>query len=338
MEKVELKKISFFKEDDESERDAYLKELGESTYHYLKTGVKNRQLDDLIFLEEEFQEKYEQRFDIKSIADMISEKSKDKLLEISSVKAAEDQDHSFGLSKKNNFSCMLENVTNQITNIVFEVVNSNLQRILKDAAYLSHVNMIYEMCEREDRSRREERDFDKISEAFKKMADVAVKLGENKRMELAELEQQINISQEDMEDLLNGCSSFFNVRDRKNNVQISLSPKGRKYNEYVLNFQKKYSNDTVNQLIYKNCNNLMESLENSYKKGVQYELRIEGLNPDKESALKHKYRRITQEFIAASEEIYSTKELILKAEKESVSWNYEENKFRISDEWGEDIY
>jgi hypothetical protein len=338
MEKVEVRKKSFFKEEnDDLERETYLKELGESVHRYLKTGVKNKQLDDLVFLEKKFQEKYEQRFDIKSIASKISENSKEIILEIGFAEHIAEKDSSCDASKEMDFS-IKKKASDQIINVIDEVVNNNLQKILKDTAYLSHVNMLYEIYEQEERLRREEREFDRRSEKFPKMADVTKKLSERRRMELEELEQQVNMSQKELEDLLNGCSMYFNVRGRKENVQISLSTKGRKYNEYILNSQKIYSNDALNQLVYKNCNSLMESLEISYERGMQYELKLEGLNPDKERVIKHKYHRISQEFIAASEDIYSTRDYILNVKKVSADRSNEKNRFRIPDEWEEDLY
>lgn len=80
MGKGEVFRNSYMNDDDKKE--VYLKELGDSLHNYIRTGVKNEQLDDLVELEEVFQERYEERFDIQKITEMISQSSKRKVTEI----------------------------------------------------------------------------------------------------------------------------------------------------------------------------------------------------------------------------------------------------------------
>ena len=52
MEKGELRKLNYLLDDEDDKKDNYLKELGNAVHNYMKTGVKNKQLDDLADLEE----------------------------------------------------------------------------------------------------------------------------------------------------------------------------------------------------------------------------------------------------------------------------------------------
>ena len=51
-------------------------------HSYIKTGVRNTQLDDLIELEEEFQKRYEERFNVRKIAELISQSNIEKISQI----------------------------------------------------------------------------------------------------------------------------------------------------------------------------------------------------------------------------------------------------------------
>ena len=77
----------------------------------------------------------------------------------------------------------------------------------------------------------------------------------------------------------------------------------------------------------------MESLENSYDRGIEFELKLEKISPEKDRALQFKYHRITEKFISEIEDSYSTKNYIIKEEKESVHANNEKNRIRIPREW-----
>ena len=70
---------------------------------------------------------------------------------------------------------------------------------------------------------------------------------------------------------------MFNIRNKKNVVKVSLSPKGKKFNNYFLNSSRNISNETYNELLYKNCNMLIESLENSCERKVVYQIKLEGV-------------------------------------------------------------
>ena len=331
MGKGEVFRNSYMNDDDKKE--VYLKELGDSLHNYIRTGVKNEQLDDLVELEEVFQERYEERFDIQKITEMISQSSKRKVTEIEKRYIQEIKEIDNKTKEKNIFKCSIEQASAQIISTVIDILCDKLQNVVRDAAYLSHVNLLYELYEREERLRREEQEYEKISEEYQKMANIASNLSKRRRMEIEQLEKQVNMSQEELEYLLNQNQKYFNIREKQENIQISLSPQGRKYYDYIMNSQEKYSQEALNQFVYKNCNRIMESLENSYDRGIEFELKLEKISPEKDRALQFKYHRITEKFISEIEDSYSTKNYIIKEEKESVHANNEKNRIRIPREW-----
>ena len=75
----------------------------------------------------------------------------------------------------------------------------------------------------------------------------------------------------------------------------------------------------------------MESLENSYDRGLEFELKLEEISPEKDRAIQSKYRRLMKKFISENEEVYTVQGYIINEEKESV-YN-EKNRIRIPREW-----
>lgn len=335
MGKGEWQKISYIKNiNDDNEKEMYLKELGNSVHSYIKTGVKSTQLDDLIELEEEFSKRYEERFDVKKIAEVISRSSVEKISQIEKIYLGKLEDKSCNtISEKKKQEIAMKKVSDYIEEIVIEVAYNKLQKVIKDTAYLSHMNMLYELYEQEERLRREEEEYERISEEFQKMADITKSLSKERRMKIEKLQKQVDISEKELGSILNRNGKYFNIRQKKENIQISLSPTGKKYYEYIMNSQKKYSRNTLEGLVYKNCDRLMESLENSYDRGLEFDLKLEEISPDKDRALQSKYHRLMKKFISENEETYTVKGYIINEEKESVYRENEKNRFRIPREW-----
>ena len=328
MGKVELKKNLIVADgEDELERDYYLKELGKAVHNYVRTGVKNKQLEELAALEEKFQKRYRERFDISVITDMISDENSKLVLEIEQ-KTFDDDD----LRDRMTYMHLLQKTSKQITKMVNQVLEEKLDKILKDAAYLSHINMLYEIYEKEEKLRREEREYEMISEQFHYMTYIAEELSKHRRMELTELRFKTGISKNELEGIVNRCSKFFNIRDKKNTVEISLSPVGKKYCNYITNENQNYSKEVFNQLTYKNMVELMQSLEKSYDWGVTYEVHIEGVAPENERAIRCKYNSIVKKLTAENQDVYDVNSFIKSGRKERIGIN-EGNLFRIPSEW-----
>ncbi len=323
MNKFETGINRFFYNDDEN-REEYLKELGESLHKYINTGVKNQQLDELLTLQVEFRRRYEERFDIAKLVEVAFEETR---------KSLENENRNFStafetLSKKEekihksilDSSSYEETYKRELQNEVFYNLRINIQKkilpVLNDVAYLSHVNMLYELYERERKLRQEQKEYEEISKKYQKMAEITRMLSENKKMELDELEQQLNISKEEVLNTLSKNSQMFNIRNKKRVVKVSLSPKGKKFNNYFLNSRGNKSNEIFNELLYKNCNMLIESLENSCEKRIVYQIKLEGIKPESLRAIEYKYYRTASKLIAEKEDMYTVNSMYSEERKE----------------------
>ena len=73
--------LTSFYNNDEEKRDQYVRELENAIQKYIKTGVKSKQLDEVWEVEQVFQIRYQERFDVqKLITKTLKEEVKKKLV------------------------------------------------------------------------------------------------------------------------------------------------------------------------------------------------------------------------------------------------------------------
>lgn len=72
--------------------------------------------------------------------------------------------------------------------------------------------MLYELYEQEERLRSEEEEYEKISEKFQKMADITRSLSQERRMKIEQLQKQTDISEKELESLLNNILIYVKKR------------------------------------------------------------------------------------------------------------------------------
>lgn len=326
---TEINEVAYYEQ-----REEYLKELGESLRKYMNTGVKNQQLDELLILQVEFRRKYQDCFDVAKIIDAAVEKTKGSLEKKNRYISTEaDTIYKGKIDKAVLSFCDEVSDKKELQNEVFDIFSKNIKNsvwsILKDVAYLSHVNMLYELYEREQKLRIEQKEYEEISKKCQKMAEITKILSEKKRMELNELERQLNMSEDEVLNILRRNSQMFNIRNKKNILKVSLSPKGKKFNNYFLNLNCKISNETYNELLYKNCNMLIESLENSYERRVVFQIKLEGIEPEALRAIEYKYYRTVNKLIADKEDMYTIDIIDLEEKKGRVSSTGEKVIYKI---------
>lgn len=129
MRKAEFWKKSYIDEKDEREKETYLKELGYSVHNYIKTGVKNRQLEAWSDLEEQFFQKYEERFVTEKIAEQISEFSKDSLIEL--VKECKEKLTDAAISADKLYDLQWVETSDKIYRIMVEKVSCTLNEVIR---------------------------------------------------------------------------------------------------------------------------------------------------------------------------------------------------------------
>ena len=74
------------------------------------------------------------------------------------------------------------------------------------------MNTLYELYEQEERLRSEEEEYEKISEKFQKMADITRSLSQERRMKIEQLQKQTDISEKELESLLNNILIYVKKR------------------------------------------------------------------------------------------------------------------------------
>ncbi len=308
MDKAKSQKLFAFQGDNSEKKEEYITELGESVHNYIRTGVKNSQLDELVKKEEEFHKKFEERFELDSILDAIKKSSQEKIKESKYLGQAKEDGAYSDWQRPEQLSPNAENVVQatmeSVMDSMVEIMESKLEKALLNASYLSHVNMLYELYEREEKLRREEKEFERISEQYQKMADITKMLSEKRRMELKELESKTELSEQELGHVVSRCEGYFNISWKKGKCLISLSTSGKRYKEYVEKRGQCYDKAAWDQLTYKNCNNIIEGFRKSYYSGMRHELQLDGISSEYKRVVKHNYLEALRDILEADEVVY----------------------------------
>jgi len=329
MSKAELRK-DFWNFSDEREKEKYICESANALFGYIRTGAKNIRLEEMASLESEFNERYKVRMSEEAIREQISGFINDSYRDyiknccMSAITSEQDRGET-GLAE------MIKKMTEVVYRKTTEYIGDSLTKLINDTAYLSHMNMLYELYEKQENLRREEKEYKELSKRFSELAKIAELLSRAKRMELIQLREKMNLTEKQMDALLTKCNKFFNIRKKQQDVQVSLTADGRKFLEYCLNAEGGISNEKMNGLIYKNCDKLMNAIENSYSREVKHDLQLDGLNPDKEAAIKFKYNRLVDNLLDNK----WTDSYYYRKGKRS---DNKRNEYRIPKEWDRGLF
>lgn len=324
------------KENEDCEKEDFLREFGESLRNFIKTGVENKQLEKLVAIKEKFQETYEKRFRIEEVVIEISEVSLKKALDLVKEKNAALEDH--GVIPQDGsemLNCDLEEASKLISVELNDLFKNKISTLIRDMAYLSHANMLYELYRKETKIRREEKEFEEVSEKCSEMPEIVQKINGERRVMLDALGGKTSLEEKKLEKILMSYKKYFNVYKKQNGIQISLSPIGKKFYNYNKNISQQYSNETVEQLIYKNCDNLMEAVENYCDSGFASYVKFDNLPPEMERSLQSRYGCVMKKLKPDMDVDYiMEKHIGWKKERE-----YDEiNKFRIVSGWNKKDY
>lgn len=130
---------------------------------------------------------------------------------------------------------------------------NEMEECIKKIMYLSHLNMLYELCIQEMRLREEQEDFVKATNEFPKLFDIATKINENRRINSAELKRICFLSDKEYDFVTMKYRKYFNLHKGLDKVisQISLSPMGKKYLAYMRDINAAYSISQMNKAVAK---------------------------------------------------------------------------------------
>ena len=287
-----------FEKDDE-EKDLVVRELEEAVHKYIKTGVKSKQLDKVVDIEVKFQKGYKGCFNVERLMQTITSESKKEVLKNAQLTA---------VSEGKSATRELDSIIDVVLEKVEPLLNYELDKMLNEVAYLSHINMLYEMYEKESKLRQEEQEYRKMVAQYESMEKIVKQLRESRRMEVRKLQEAVKAPTQVVYAAISENPKYFNIKERGDTYQISLSPAGRRISGHAIDATIMYSQETLDHLIYKNCYSAMEGLEKTFsnKTGrvVEGNIKFEGVSPEKKRALQSKYHQVTRKVLEEDEEAY----------------------------------
>ena len=288
--------VAFEKDD---EKDLVVRELEEAVHKYIKTGVKSKQLDKVVDIEVKFQKGYKGCFNVERLMQTITSESKKEVLKNARLTA---------VSERKSATRELDSIIDVVLEKVEPLLNYELDKMLNEVAYLSHINMLYEMYEKESKLRQEEQEYRKMVAQYESMEKIVKQLRESRRMEVRKLQEAVKAPAQVVYATISENPKYFNIKERGDTYQISLSPAGRRISGHAIDAAIMYSQETLDHLIYKNCYSAMEGLEKTFsnKTGrvVEGNIKFEGVSPEKKRALQSKYHQVTRKVLEEDEEAY----------------------------------
>lgn len=288
--------VAFEKDD---EKDLVVRELEEAVHKYIKTGVKSKQLDKVVDIEVKFQKGYKGCFNVERLMQTITSESKKEVLKNAQLTA---------VSERKSAIRELDSIIDVVLEKVEPLLNYELDKMLNEVAYLSHINMLYEMYEKESKLRQEEQEYRKMVAQYESMEKIVKQLRESRRMEVRKLQEAVKAPTQVVYAAISENPKYFNIKERGDTYQISLSPAGRRISGHAIDATIMYSQETLDHLIYKNCYSAMEGLEKTFsnKTGrvVEGNIKFEGVSPEKNRALQSKYHQVTRKVLEEDEEAY----------------------------------
>lgn len=217
------------------ECDEILQELKEKVRRFIRTGEKNRQIDDA--------EKYAGFY-------------RGKLRE--------------ALRAENVFSNIVYSVQreNERSTWVIEVTPESakddmirrLQEHFDAISIMSQFCLLASLSRAESDERKLHEAYDGMSAKYDILAQMVQLLYESPYSTLRKLSESLNVEISIVENTIKGCKSLFNVREF-NEKYISLSPQGYDYAKYLPEREKKYSKTEMDMAIFENCVKMLSALQ-----------------------------------------------------------------------------
>lgn len=283
------------------EKEEYIEELAAAIRKYVKTGTETKQLENLESLQKIFQKNYAEKQFLNETLKKMQEDTMQKLINDQCVKIE------FCKKKDETFenSGFLKKTIKELWNFFVKNIENELLNIVDQVAYYGHINMLYEIYEQEQKVRRKETEYEKLLDEYgNSIKELINIIGSSQRISLKILKQKTD-ERIQVDHIIIKESQLFNKRKHQGEVKISLSPEGKRFNEYIINASKTYSYQAVKQISKKNCETIIESMAKSYKSGLVYDIKLEKIGEMDARIIQKKYSDTMQWMIDEKRDSYN---------------------------------
>lgn len=189
---------------------------------------------------------------------------------------------------------------------VLSDMQSDMERYIHSILVYSQLNVLRELHEKEEKKRRDEKEFDYISSENPILIKIALEVEKKRRMRYADIKAKFNLSDADMRGILSAGQNYFNLsKDRNHKIMnISLKPKGKQYIHYISESKTMVSQTKVNEIVASNCESMIISLRTSMIKKIPYDMEVRGVSPATKRKVLYSYRQNISEMIKITSDRY----------------------------------
>lgn len=189
---------------------------------------------------------------------------------------------------------------------VLSDMQSDMERYIHSILVYSQLNVLRELHEKEEKKRRDEKEFEYISSENPILIEIALEVEKKRRMRYVDIKAKFNLSDADMRGILSAGQNYFNLsKDRNHKIMnISLKPKGKQYIHYISESKTMVSQTKVNEIVASNCESMLISLRTSMIKKIPYDMEVRGVSPATKRKVLYNYRQNISEMIKITSDRY----------------------------------
>lgn len=189
---------------------------------------------------------------------------------------------------------------------VLSDMQSDMERYIHSILVYSQLNVLRELHEKEEKKRRDEKEFQYISSENPKLIEIALEVEKKRRMRYVDIKAKFKLSDADMHGILSAGQHYFNLSKDRNHkiINISLKPKGKQYIHYICESKMMVSQTKVNEIVASNCESMLISLRTSLIKKIPYDMEVMGVSPATKRKMLYNYRQNISEMIKITSDKY----------------------------------
>lgn len=219
------------------ECDETLQELKENISNYIRTGEKNRQLEDAEKEIGKYQNKLKEALEAKNLSKTL----------LNILKTIDRHDYIIPLDCPNN--------------IIIEVTTA-IQSQFDIISVLSQFIMLVSMSKAETAMRKMHKEYDRMSCQYPELVPITWRLYKHPYTSLKQLSDNLGFEQHVVDTTIQECEILFNIRSFENNMHfISLSTQGYEYVKYLPTKEKKYTKQEIDAAVFTNITGVLDALQ-----------------------------------------------------------------------------
>lgn len=248
--------LNYLSGNDNNKKEEYIGDAINAVFHYINSDEDNGMLNDLNRC---FQEIV---YSDSTISDYANELKK---VEI----------------ELNNVPNSFNNTYFQKVEEAFEELKQTINELILKTKYISQMETVIKLYNRENERREERNEYKELDNKNEYFVIFATELEKHRRMKYDNIKQTLNLSDNELKKTIEDGKRYLNFDWNKDNSlnSISLNRKGKKYIDYQLSKNVKFSQADIDRIVEKNTRRICEASKIASQQGIVIDIKLEEISP-----------------------------------------------------------